>query len=368
MSRKQSDRCVFCNWTRRNSWPNIRFFNIPREPGLKRVRWLQAFGDRKISHRDRVCSVHFRSGRPTNDPSHEDFAPHLYLNSEPPADVMQFLENTADKDGDNAKILAADASVEMIGDVSPAEKTTKATQGERLLPLLPPKKHVGSRPAIMQRKRKVAPKSVKEEGSPDSDENNDSPSPVETASPVPVELNVPKVEVIEEPPNISYEKPSNVPAPIKHLPNLGRNVRVFPINRCLIDIAGIRVGQNVIIKRRSDTETKSSVARTREPSLVNDYPVYNMMANNKRRRPNQEMVPPPMIHMNMEDGDCRHDGKYMEDSQYTLPLQQEQHQFKVEMPNEHLFPNEYPDDMFYDHVYDEYEESVDPAVLTANSR
>lgn len=107
---------------------------------------------------------------------------------------MQYLENTADKDGDNAKILAADASVEMITDVTPVKKTSEPIQSERLLPLLPPKKYVGSRPAIMQRKRKIAPKSIKEEGNPDSDENNESPSPI---SPAPVELNVPKVEIID---------------------------------------------------------------------------------------------------------------------------------------------------------------------------
>lgn len=47
---------MFCGWNRRNAYPSVRFFCIPKEPGLKRVRWLQVFGDREISGKDRVGS------------------------------------------------------------------------------------------------------------------------------------------------------------------------------------------------------------------------------------------------------------------------------------------------------------------------
>ena len=84
---------------------------------MKRVQWLYAIGKRvsfvslfdanlfdsyisnfdylmilsifqEIGPRDRVCSVHFRRGKPSGDPSQEDFAPHLYLNKEPPQEVF----------------------------------------------------------------------------------------------------------------------------------------------------------------------------------------------------------------------------------------------------------------------------------------
>ncbi|KHN77401.1 hypothetical protein Tcan_04933 [Toxocara canis] len=90
------DKCVFCGWSRRSAYPAIRFFGIPKEPGMKRVQWLYAIGDREVTNKDRVCSVHFRQGRPSSDPSHEDFVPHLFLNREPPPEVLQYLEEIAE--------------------------------------------------------------------------------------------------------------------------------------------------------------------------------------------------------------------------------------------------------------------------------
>uniref|UniRef100_A0A0M3I3S3 THAP-type domain-containing protein n=1 Tax=Ascaris lumbricoides TaxID=6252 RepID=A0A0M3I3S3_ASCLU len=90
------DKCVFCGWSRRAAYPAIRFFGIPKEPGMKRVQWLYAIGNREITNKDRVCSVHFRQGRPSSDPSHEDFVPHLFLNREPPPEVLQYLEEIAE--------------------------------------------------------------------------------------------------------------------------------------------------------------------------------------------------------------------------------------------------------------------------------
>lgn len=50
------EKCVFCGWYRRTSGPALRFYGIPREPGLKRVKWLCAIGDRELSPKDKVCS------------------------------------------------------------------------------------------------------------------------------------------------------------------------------------------------------------------------------------------------------------------------------------------------------------------------
>lgn len=87
------ERCVFCGSTRRSN-PNLRFFGIPREPGLKRIQWLYVLGDKDIAQKDRVCAIHFRQGKPSNDPSHEDFIPHLNLNREEPAEsTLQYLES-----------------------------------------------------------------------------------------------------------------------------------------------------------------------------------------------------------------------------------------------------------------------------------
>ena len=51
---KSTEQCLFCGWNRKNCWQSIRFYNIPKDPGLKKVRWLQIFGERKVTHRDRV--------------------------------------------------------------------------------------------------------------------------------------------------------------------------------------------------------------------------------------------------------------------------------------------------------------------------
>ena len=109
-----------------------------------------------------MCSVHFRSGRPSNDPSHEDFVPHLYLSEEPPPEVMTYLDQTADKDSDCAKILAADASVELIGTEPKVDNDNIDEKDDKLLPLLP-RKNRNSRPAIMQRKRKIIKDEIEDE-------------------------------------------------------------------------------------------------------------------------------------------------------------------------------------------------------------
>lgn len=48
------DKCVFCGWSRRAAYPAVRFFGIPKEPGMKRVQWLHAIGNREFTNKDRV--------------------------------------------------------------------------------------------------------------------------------------------------------------------------------------------------------------------------------------------------------------------------------------------------------------------------
>jgi hypothetical protein len=51
------EKCVFCNWTRKSALPAIRFFGIPKEPGMRRMQWLYALGKREITSRDRVINT-----------------------------------------------------------------------------------------------------------------------------------------------------------------------------------------------------------------------------------------------------------------------------------------------------------------------
>ncbi|CAI4227089.1 unnamed protein product [Auanema sp. JU1783] len=89
-----SDRCIFCGWNRSTCYKNIKFFGLPKEPGLKRFLWMHAVRKKVIRRHDKICSIHFRQGRPTNDPSHEDFIPHLFLTPEKTSsEVLSYLEN-----------------------------------------------------------------------------------------------------------------------------------------------------------------------------------------------------------------------------------------------------------------------------------
>lgn len=47
------ERCVFCGNTRKSA-PSVRFFAVPREPGMKRIRWLYVLGDKEMGQKDRV--------------------------------------------------------------------------------------------------------------------------------------------------------------------------------------------------------------------------------------------------------------------------------------------------------------------------
>ncbi|VDN49688.1 unnamed protein product, partial [Gongylonema pulchrum] len=121
------EKCVFCGWYRRTDDPGVKFYAVPREPGLKRVKWLCAIGERQLTPRDKVCSIHFRLGRPSNDPSHIDFAPHLCLDSrrqqQPPVTTLSFLQRFADDDED---LLVGLYLLQRLDKIKTAAQTAKA--------------------------------------------------------------------------------------------------------------------------------------------------------------------------------------------------------------------------------------------------
>lgn len=51
------ERCVFCGNTRKSA-PSVRFFAVPREPGMKRIRWLYVLGDKEMGQKDRVIFLY----------------------------------------------------------------------------------------------------------------------------------------------------------------------------------------------------------------------------------------------------------------------------------------------------------------------
>lgn len=84
-----------------------------------------------------VCSVHFRQGRPSSDPSHEDFVPHLYLNQEPPPEIISYLESLADtKTSDTMKLPKSSPA--------PEQSSPRAVELS-----------AGKKPSILKRKRKA---------------------------------------------------------------------------------------------------------------------------------------------------------------------------------------------------------------------
>uniref|UniRef100_A0A915D7B4 THAP-type domain-containing protein n=1 Tax=Ditylenchus dipsaci TaxID=166011 RepID=A0A915D7B4_9BILA len=134
------EKCVFCGNTRKSA-PNVRFFAVPREPGLKRIQWLYVLGDKgEQGAKNRVCGLHFRQGRPSSDPSHEDFVPHLYLNREPPEEILNYLESlTDDSNSESNACMSASSN----------QTTTMSKPSNADSAQMKPAK-----PSILQRKRK----------------------------------------------------------------------------------------------------------------------------------------------------------------------------------------------------------------------
>lgn len=184
---------------------------------MKRVQWLYAIGRREITNKDRVCSVHFRSGRPSSDPSHEDFVPHLFLNREAPPEVLQYLEALAETKADNFWEPDYKASLSMTNNSSTLELNRAC------------------RPSILKRKRKAAEISTKKEATQDS---GASASTSESQS-------GPSGLVLDSGSSNGAGAAVNVP-PVGTV----KRVKLQMLQRPLAEAVGVKPGQTVIIKRR----------------------------------------------------------------------------------------------------------------------
>ncbi|CAJ0954664.1 unnamed protein product, partial [Mesorhabditis belari] len=215
------ERCVFCGWSRRTAYPSVRFFAIPKEPGLKRVQWLYAIGEREMSGRqDRVCSVHFRSGKPSSDPSHEDFAPHRYLDKEPPKEVIEYLERLVENN-ENGQ-FAANSQPKFKASVS----VTNPSHVEF---------NKVSRPSILQRrKRTIGDREAEDlhEGSDDPETNEDAEQETSRKLPYTIE------EVEDEPGTV-------------------KKMRLYPLQKEWVKQTGAVEGMKVVFRLKR-TEPRSS--------------------------------------------------------------------------------------------------------------
>uniref|UniRef100_A0A1I8ETG5 THAP-type domain-containing protein n=1 Tax=Wuchereria bancrofti TaxID=6293 RepID=A0A1I8ETG5_WUCBA len=212
------EKCIFCGWYRRTNGPTLRFYGIPREPGLKRVKWLCAIGDRELSPKDKVCSIHFRQGRPSNDPSHEDFAPHLFLQrltTQPVAKTLTYLES-----------LANDDDFDEMPSVSRPERI------ERL--------HA-CKPSILRKRRKVVspsdePKKI-DQGATENPQDCSSEKTLLSET-----QEVEKKSLKDDMPNIvMFTNP---------VTGMKKRMKLQHLPRPFVEAVGIKPGQTVIIKRR----------------------------------------------------------------------------------------------------------------------
>ncbi|EFO14868.1 hypothetical protein LOAG_13647 [Loa loa] len=212
------EKCVFCGWYRRTNGPVLRFYGIPREPGLKRVKWLCAIGDRELSPKDKVCSVHFRQGRPSSDPSHEDFAPHLFLQrsmSQPVTKTLTYLES-----------LANDDEIDEMPSVSRPERS------ERL--------HV-CKPSILRKRRKITSSSDESKKTYQSTAENPQDCVSEKT------LSSETQEVEKRP---SKDDMPNIVMFTNPLTGMKKRMKLQHLPRPFVEAVGIKPGQTVIIKRR----------------------------------------------------------------------------------------------------------------------
>ncbi|VDM97533.1 unnamed protein product [Thelazia callipaeda] len=188
------EKCVFCGWYRRTNDPSLKFFGIPREPGLKRV-----------------CGVHFRQGRPSNDPSHEDFAPHLYIQrsiTQPVSKTLTYLESFANED-----------ELDEVPSVSRSSGRTYACK-----------------PSILRKKRRTR--------SPDDPKKIDQESTKNQQGPSSDKVD----QVIEQ--KASKEDLTNVVVISNPITGAKKRMRLLHIPRPFAEAVGIKPGQSVIFKRR----------------------------------------------------------------------------------------------------------------------
>ncbi|KAF8385186.1 hypothetical protein PRIPAC_74328 [Pristionchus pacificus] len=251
------ERCIFCGWNRRTAFQSIRFFMIPREPGMKQLMWMHAI-DKKCATdgqryeqcpRDRVCSVHFRQGRPSNDMSHEDYTPHLYLTSEPPVEtycgdlrvtkVLNYLENLAETKSVTGERPGGAKHEPVHGEYKAAVNSMNPNRIEV---------SKVSRPSILQRKRKLP---VPEE-KPPVEEEPAPPEEEEQAGGEGVEEGVVVDYAAQEDMFAASHPDHRMAQDMQHReePPGQRRVKLQAISRDVIEAIGARAGQVVIIKRK----------------------------------------------------------------------------------------------------------------------
>ena len=150
--------------------------------------------------------MHFRQGRPSSDPSHEDFVPHLYLNQEPPPEIISYLESLAETKN---------------GDGTPGSKVSKAPEPVGGTPH--PVELSGKKPSILKRKRKVIP-------------GNQSAISDSVSG-----------EIIE---GTGETKPRVGKLADQTDESEPRRVKLHVLQRSIADAVGVKSGQTVIIKRK----------------------------------------------------------------------------------------------------------------------
>lgn len=242
------DKCVFCGWSRRAAYPAVRFFGIPKEPGMKRVQWLHAIGNREFTNKDRVCSIHFRSGRPSSDPSHEDFVPHLYLNREAPPEMIHYLDRLVDNKIDDYMESDYKASLSMTS-VSPVLEYNRAC-----------------RPKILKRKYRNSGTSGPSKPEIKQDVSEEPTQSVSTSQPAPLTAPTTSNGVIGRPMMVNLSSSSGQV----------KRVKLQLLQRPIAEAAGIKPGQTVIIKRRVPV-LKSTLQRLEIKNEAPNVPGENII-------------------------------------------------------------------------------------------
>lgn len=166
----------------------------------------------------KVCSVHFRSGRPSSDPSHEDFVPHLYLNNEPPPEVLDYLESLADAKPEKIPVPADYAKVPTSTVQSSAQqiKNAKAEAANR-----------NPKPSILKRKR------------PKTEQTADQSAQQEQIEP----------QVVDED-EFQINNSVHIAEDQEFDQHEERPVKLTLVQSQIADAVGLKPGQTVIIRRR----------------------------------------------------------------------------------------------------------------------
>jgi hypothetical protein len=80
----------------------VRFFRIPiknKKNSLKRTLWINAINRKnwKPATWERVCSRHFHSGKPSNDPDNVDYRPTRFMKGDDDATVTASVSDSGDR-------------------------------------------------------------------------------------------------------------------------------------------------------------------------------------------------------------------------------------------------------------------------------